>query len=113
MARAQKSKAAKKGQKVPFLVRRLTIPMGLAIAAMLAPIAFAFAVLTLNSLIEEPTPITYAQEKAIRDKLADTFKSKTVSPRPSCSTTLNTRTFALIAPETVPLLGTVTTVANY
>lgn len=78
MARAQKSKASKKSQKVPFLLRRLSVPVGLAVAAMLAPIAFAFAVLTLNSLIEEPTPITYTQEKAIRDKLAETFKSKTV-----------------------------------
>lgn len=39
-------KKAKK--KTPFLLRRISVPIGVAIAVVLTPIAFAFAVLTLN-----------------------------------------------------------------
>lgn len=45
MARAQKAKSKKVA---PLLMKRVSIPLGVAIVALLTPVAFAFAVLALN-----------------------------------------------------------------
>ncbi len=60
------------------------MPVGVAIIALLVPLAFAFATLALHMSMQDNKPISYAQEAALRDRLFEQFKSQRATDVASC-----------------------------
>lgn len=84
MARTTKKSSKKALQQ--GLLRRVSLPFGVAIIAFLTPLAFAFAVLALNAGMQEPAPISYEKEATVRNDIFEKFKSKQATEvAPGCT----------------------------